>query len=410
MNIQKTSSMNFKGYNARPLKGFLMCSNTHGIAEEMRLIGEKEGFKIFAISEDLCSEILPNRLSLNSDMWAQDIWTIVKSRLLSSMENPSTDSIKNFFNIVHDPTQANLRNNPKYRKVKIILEQLTNSLRDSDSTKVDPNLKDVFKVALEIEKQSNHLNNLAKKTHISGGNIYLIQDNTGTDLLIGENDFKDFSKKTLKNMYSADRIIPLPQMDYHLDLFIRPLKNKTILLTDDILSLDALEKGLEEIKSLDNINKKIIQHLTNNINLFKDSIRLNRRPQTGRIERILADNEYNVIRVPGRVYQTNDINNREVFLTHYCNYMNANVLRNKDGEIVYITNNSDIDRQFGIPNSLLKKINYSFEKEFYNSISPFVKKEHFYTIKGTKNFVAEQMLTDFQGGIHCVCTEIPEEL
>lgn len=414
MNIQKISSTNFKGYNARPLKGFLMCSNTHGIAEEMRAIGEKEGFKIFAVIENFknttCSEILPSRLSLNSDMWAQDYWTFVKNRLLSSGENFSTDSIKKFFNIIQDPTQAALRNNPEYHKAKKMLEQITNSLRYSDSIKTSSNKRDVFKIASEIERRNDHIKNLAKKTHVSGGNIFLNQHNDGTDLLIGANELKNFSKKDLKRMYSTDNVIALPQMDYHIDLFVRPLKDKTILLTDDMLSLDSLEKGLEEIKSMDNIKESTIRHLTNNIHLFKESIKLNQRPQTGKAEKILINNGYNVVRVPGRIYQTNNINNREIFLTHSCNYMNANVLLNKDGEIVYITNNSDIDRRFGIPNSLLKKINYSFEKEFYNYISPFVKKEHFYTIKGTKNFVAEQMLTDFQGGIHCVCSEIPEDL
>ena len=51
MNIQFTQNTNFKGYDARPLKGFLMSSNSWGIANEMRYIGEKEGFKVYSLVE-----------------------------------------------------------------------------------------------------------------------------------------------------------------------------------------------------------------------------------------------------------------------------------------------------------------------------------------------------------------------
>ena len=52
MNIQSISQTNFKGYDARPLKGFFMSSNCRGIAEEMREIGQREGFRIFSTVSD----------------------------------------------------------------------------------------------------------------------------------------------------------------------------------------------------------------------------------------------------------------------------------------------------------------------------------------------------------------------
>ena len=87
--------------------------------------------------------------------------------------------------------------------------------------------------------------------------------------------------------------------------------------------------------------------------------------------------------------------------------MNANTFINKDGELVYITNSSNFDSELGISTELAKKIGCSLEDAFINSISPFIKKEHIYFIKGENNFVETTMLKEFWGGIHCTCAEIP---
>ena len=49
-----------------------------------------------------------------------------------------------------------------------------------------------------------------------------------------------------------------------------------------------------------------------------------------------------------------------------------------------------------------------FDKAFDESFSDYVDKEHVYFINGDKDFVKEKMLYGYGGGIHCVCTEIPE--
>ena len=40
-------NLSFKGYDARPLKGFIMMTNYGGIANEMANIGTKESFDVF---------------------------------------------------------------------------------------------------------------------------------------------------------------------------------------------------------------------------------------------------------------------------------------------------------------------------------------------------------------------------
>ena len=68
----------------------------------------------------------------------------------------------------------------------------------------------------------------------------------------------DYSK--LQENFGVKKITFLPQMDYHLDLFIRPLDNKRVLLTDDSLTLKMLETGIckfeEAIKNCKDFNKK----------------------------------------------------------------------------------------------------------------------------------------------------------
>ena len=88
--------------------------------------------------------------------------------------------------------------------------------------------------------------------------------------------------------------------------------------------------------------------------------------------------------------------------------MNANLIQNQNNEIVYITNKSNYDKKIGLTPDLSKEIDFSFEKEFIKSISPFVKKEHIYFVEGEDNYVSDKMLWEAMGGIHCACAEIPE--
>ena len=116
------------------------------------------------------------------------------------------------------------------------------------------------------------------------------------------------------------------------------------------------------------------------------------------------------ILVPARFYNVTGEKEEEQSLQHICNYINANVYKNKKNELVYITNKSNIDSMLGLTDEISQKIGFSFEKSFINSISKYVKPNKIYFIKGDNNFVADEMLTIYQGGIHCASTEIPRGL
>lgn len=46
----------------------------------------------------------------------------------------------------------------------------------------------------------------------------------------------------------TDKIHIIPQADFHLDLFIRPLKDKKVLIADDEMMLQILNKGFKKIQ------------------------------------------------------------------------------------------------------------------------------------------------------------------
>lgn len=370
MRIQKIDTNNFKGYDVRPLKGFLMSSNPYSIANEMKAVADKEGFKMYSVVKGaICREgVHPTETSI-SDIWAQDIWTVLKDNLLCDTNNRAAGYIKSFFRLKDNAVQETRRAN----------------------------------------------NNDLKECHIPGGNVFIVKGSEEDELLIGEDVLKDFDISEIKKMYNIDEITILPQMDFHLDLFIRPLDNKKILLTDDNLSLEVLKKGYskflnftsslsEEEKKKYYIQNLCFQNLIRDCEFFQKE---NCNAKSEDVEKILTEKGFEVIKVPGRIYETGDYHKAD-FLYHLCNYMNANVIKNPEGKLVYITNKSSIDDMLKLTPEISKKIGFSFEDEFIKSISDYVDKEHVYFINGDKDFIKEKMLYGYGGGIHCVCTEIPE--
>ena len=370
MKVQPLNNKGFRGYDARPLKGFLMNGNPYGIAREMKRIGEKEGFKLYSLFDGiLCEEGLNVSGCSTYKIWAQDMWTIVKDKLIHCYNNFSNDALKEFFNLEDSPIQKNW---------------IVNKTFDYHE-------------------------------HISGGNIFIVKIGDKEELLIGEDEYNKENMPSLLKMYSVDKIIKIPQMDFHLDLFIRPLDNKRILIADDEMSLSILKEGYSKFKKYvfslpaekQNIYLKRLKAFSSEIKNFKKNIKENKSAQADDVVNKLVESGYEAIRVPGRIYNTSLVD-YEYYLSHICNYMNANVVKNNKGDLVYITNKSVIDELLGLTPELSKRIGFSFEESFIKSIEPYIKREHIYFIEGKDNFVKNVMLTINQGGIHCACAEVPE--
>ena len=87
--------------------------------------------------------------------------------------------------------------------------------------------------------------------------------------------------------------------------------------------------------------------------------------------------------------------------------MNAIITKNKKGEMVYISNKSDFDKRIGLTPEIIKESGFSFEKEFVNSLKPYIKEENVYFLEG-KNGEIQDSLENLAGGIHCLTMEMPQ--
>lgn len=401
MEIRVNSYNNFRGYDARPLRGFIMGTNRGGIADEMAAIGKKEGFKIYSvISDRLCAK--PPKTEGVFNMWAQDRWTILKNKLFYFLPGKPTEAIKNYFGLKYDLTQKVTRD--------IEYEKLSN--KEGNLVIYDDRLK---RFCLDFEKIE-----LPAKTHIPGGNMYFIKGDVEgeEEVIIGKDELGKYSLKDIQEMFGAKKITVLPQMDYHVDLFIRPLDNKRILLADDNMTMEVLEKALAKIKENATIlkplqyirYKQISLNLENIIMNFSWASYRNTLPKTDEIEQILKNSGYEVIRVPGRLYEVKDMyrNGSEDSLQHSCNFINANVFKNNEGDLVYITNKSQLDSMMAMDKRTREELGISFEKTFTEAISKYVKPEHVYFLSGEDNYIPNSMLYETMGGIHCTCVEVPQ--
>lgn len=382
-----------------------MSGNPGYTALEMRSIAKKEGFKVFTAGKTITEEI-PPLCPYKNNIWAQDMWTILKNRLLTSEISDISANIKLFFNLHEDnPLQA--------KKLKIALEKLKETLaifKTNDQEEVGfPRTSNPSQVANR---------RIMDNAHIPGGNSYIVKGDTQDELIIGKNELEKYSVDEIKTIFNVDKVTVLPQMDYHIDLFIRPLDDKKILVADDDLTIKVLKDGLGKLeeyqKNLPYQKREIYnpnkQRLKRIINRMEESILFNSLPQTDEIVSILEENGYKTIRVPGRIYNLEQIPSEEPSLIHDCNYMNANVLKKDNGELVYITNWSDIDStKIGLPDEIQKHIGFNFQDAFIDSISQYVKPKHIYFIKGKDDYVTKTMLPELGGGIHCICAEIPKQ-
>ena len=432
-------NISFTGYDARKLDGFVMKSNHGNIANEMIDIGQKEGFNVYFMErqpESDTFEISKNKKQLTEERiggWPQDLWSIIGKKLLTFENSTQSDAISEKFNLIYDKAQNEIRKNKNIPQYYQMLNTIVNMPRvdlpaGSGYLLADPqtgelNILPENFVISEYEKLSQTLKNTLQNTHIPGGNYYIAQNTSGKETaLVGKNELDNFTPEQIKQMLGTENVIFIPQMDYHIDMFMRPLDKGRILLTDDKLTQQMLAKGFEKIdktriqlqkenKKQEALALKTPFILTGSYALeLENIIKSNNFAQTDEVEKVLQNAGYEVIRVPGRLYETrqSDLKNG-VFLIQLFNFMNANVLPNKNGELVYITNKSNIDEEvFRITPKIEKQTGFSVEKSFIESLKPYIKEENIYFVSGDNHTMSEN-LQKYQGGIHCMCTEVPAE-
>lgn len=366
------NNQTFTGYDARRLRALCFSHKVGGVTNELSEIGQKVGFDVFVASgKSLCKpqNIISFSPLANCNPWAQDIAVVTP-------QNRVTAAICN-----HD-------------------------------------------LASLMTKKFFGLDNRAKIgiTPPAGGNLFFVDaGNNNTVLLAGENTAKINDIEKLKDFYGVKEIHFIPQMDFHLDLFIRPLDKKRVLVCDDDLTMDVLTRGKEKIKNYITKNRKGIfkqiklNRLENNLNekisAFEKAQFENpfKNVSTNKVCEVLENLGFTTIRVPGRYYSVKQLICDDISLFHEVNYMNSIVHKSKEGKLYYITNKSLIDENLKLTPDLIEDLDFSFEKEFIKSLSGLISDKNIYFMRGKNDFIPKKLLQS-RGGIHCFASEVPEKI
>lgn len=370
--VVEYSRLAFKGYDARPLNSVLMtvCDSPRAfdIIKQMSKIGQKDGFKVY--------------------------FTNRTNKLYGNL-----NKIKNFFRICNHTDSLT-----KWAQDHAILTPENRVFAHQIYTD-----ESIPKRIAAISKAKFSYTNY----FVEGGNLFFVKNGTHEEILIGAKETESIDPDIFKKLYGASKVHVIPQADFHIDLFLRPLNNKRILVADDELMIHELKQAVKNLKhyekqatptekqSLENLQKKLEDTLRD----FSYQAKNNKNPSMEEVVKTLDEQGFQPIRIPGRLYGRIPNQNYDN-LKHSLNYMNAVVHEKPDGTLTYITNKSTLNERFNITPEISQQIDFDFEKILTKYLEPYIKKEDIHFISGKENHLA-YLLEAQQGGIHCLCKEIP---
>ena len=415
MKIHATTQ-NFTGYDARSLRGVLVTDGC--CAKALSQLGKK--FDLGVVQPNIASKSirknLHNLVEGNKLLWAQDYFSILPQGI-----------------ILYDDT----------REI----------------------IKRVLRATADGIQKTIGLKALKSEPHLRGGNFFVCNVNEKKKLLVGANRLI-YSEEMFKKIFDVDEVLPIPVLDWHLDLFIRPLDNGNVLVADGGETKKYIEKGIEKLKTYlmqDDLTtsdraeaEAVIEQLGLAIQKWEITEKFAPyKPQetVPKIVEALKNAGFNPIIVPGVYYYLDGVKNEEKekeiknnFMNHanqlmdlsssyskdvqkdvmnYLalkaailkndknlavdlenfynnNFVNAIVTKNENDEIVYITNAALLDEELGITPEFEAKTGVSTKNMFIESVSPYIKPENIHFIDKKLT----KRLFEKMGGIHCTAAEI----
>lgn len=281
MKIEKYNShakvFAFKGYDARKLKGVLVTDKS--CANALKKISDKTELDVY--QPNIASKSIKKELfqlaNENKFLWAQDYLTFINDKAKAVLFDNSRDFLKRVLRATSDG----------------------------------------------IKKDFNYLP-VKAEPHLRGGNFFLCTNKGKKELLIVENK-NIYSDEILKAIFGVENIVKIPKTDYHLDLFIRPLDNGNILVSDINKTKEGLQKGYEKIKKYyeENTNlteneKEELESVINNINIaikkLDITLKFDKYKPQENVEKVvetLKKAGYNPIRVPAAYHYLDGVKTKE---------------------------------------------------------------------------------------------------
>ncbi len=219
-----------------------------------------------------------------------------------------------------------------------------------------------------------------------GGNTFIGKFPNGQKWLLTGEESKGVDIEKISKTYKVkpENIHFIPQQNYHLDMFLRPVGYPYILVNDPKLVIKNVEKldGTEEEKEA--FKKEIEEYY--NFQKLCDYATCDETVKT------LETLGFKPIRIAGDYGP-------------FANFMNSIVNQRKDGTLSFITNSTKCD------NKLYSSIEKVFEEDLRKNVPNM---ENVYFISGRNEFWTPDRnfimgtLEYGGGGIHCMSLEEPE--
>lgn len=395
--IPSIKNINFHGHAAGKIKALYMQNASHPsqilVYNELRKIGQEYNFDVFLHHQN---HIFNNELiktsyeKCNYQVWSQDNKTFLnkngKPVLISSVcmprsEKEEVESLSEIKKIEHLKPELYIKGG------NFFIGKRFNGDR-------------YLIIGMDDVSDSGAYHYLKEKqNHVSKENMreFLLNDILiGKDgKIIATNDefsknFEKYEKITLEKLRDTfdvdeNNIVVLPQGQYHIDLSIRPLKYPFVLVADEKMSQENINK-LKRRFWYDYGAKVFAQELEEKLakqNRHYSSCDL--------ICKHLKKNGFVPIRIGGG-YGESEIN-----------FINSIVHKDKD-DLIYITNSAECGNKYY---EYLQKL---FAKDLKEKCPQNIKS---YFVKGLvlpdKTNVILDYLKKYRGGIHCLCAEEMEE-
>ena len=264
------------------------------------------------------------------------------------------------------------------------------------------------------------LDNPLAYRHLEGGNIFFVTNKDGEQVILtAKNRYGVCELEGYEDTFGVKKVIPLPHADFHADLFITPIGDNKVLVANDKLMIEALDKlKIACIKFVEQNPddeeageiKKVIKNLEEETIAFKKCVDeyLYKGCDEETLD-VLKKNGFKAIPVPSRIYDFSKWNrgNNIENPTHLLNYSNAITFKDRSNETVFITGKSGMEKKIGLTDSIARKIGTSFEKLFIEAVVPHLNPKNIHFIEGSSFNPISKILEERQGGLHCMCTEVP---
>ena len=199
MDIKYNNTQNFTGYDARKLRGLFISDKR--CAEQIKKFANVLEVDIYtpSIASKSIRKDYAEVTNSNQFIWAQDYVTVMDTRA-----------------ILFDSTREH---------IKRVLRASTDGLSK------------VLK-----------LPTIKSEPHLRGGNFFVCDVNGIKKLIVGDNRANIYPQDLFKKIFGVDEICPIPRLDWHIDLFIRPLDNGNVLVADYNATQKGLNDGLETLR------------------------------------------------------------------------------------------------------------------------------------------------------------------